>query len=190
MVHANEGTDEDQHAFWLTTSSGLKFYPKDPEGSEYRIEDIAHALSLTCRFAGQCREFYSCAEHSVLVALVAYRLNRKLGPWGLMHDASEAYVVDIPRPIKYLPEMEGYRVLERRVMSAILKRFGLPDQEPPDVKTADRLVLRSEAETLGLLNEDWDVFDWPEIPERPVPFGPKEAETRFLEAAHDFGVIE
>jgi hypothetical protein len=180
MTHATEGVAEDPHAFWITTQSGQHFYPKDPEGSVFDIADIAHALSLTCRFAGHCNRFYSVAEHSVLVAQLAE--SSGAGLWGLLHDASEAYLVDIPRPIKYLPEMAGYRALESRTTAAILESFGLRGPEPATVKEADRLMLRSEAEALGLLRKDWDVFNWPDCGLRPVPLAPGAARRAFLQA--------
>ena len=82
---------------WIQTMSGVIFYPLDPRPEEIRIEDIAHALSHQCRFAGHCREFYSVAEHSVRVSR---ELPQEFMLWGLLHDASEAYLVDLPRPIK------------------------------------------------------------------------------------------
>lgn len=185
MTHATEGTSEDPHAFWITTFTGLHWYPKDPEGSEYRISDIAHALSLTCRFSGQCREFYSVAEHSVMVSKIVQGLVDEdrtpgIGLWGLLHDASEAYLTDLPRPVKYLPELAGYRALEQRTMSALAAAFGLVKDPPHWVKNADKLALRSEALALGLLTPDWDVYDWPDCGIRPVPLAPKDAEASFL----------
>jgi hypothetical protein len=175
----SEGVAQDPHAFWMTTSTGLHFYPKDPEHSSYRIEDIAHSLSQMCRFGGQCCSFYSVAEHSLLVSEVVARADPTLALWGLLHDAAEAYVLDLPRPIKYLPEMAPYRELEDRVQRAILSTFQLPLEKPQLVKEADRLVLRVEAEALGLLSKDWDVYDWPDCGVRPVPMSPRESESAF-----------
>lgn len=186
MVHALEGVSPDPRAFWITTSSGLHFYPRDPEGSTYRIKDIAHALSQLCRFAGHCKEFYSVAEHSVMVSRIIEGMAgvEEGSPgsclWGLLHDASEAYLVDIPRPVKQLPELSGYRALEKRTMDAIVTSFGLTKDEPNWVKNADLLALRSEAFALGLLNRDWDVYDWPDCGIRPAPLAPKDAEAAFL----------
>ena len=72
-----------------------------PNPDDIRIEDIAHALSNQCRFAGHAREFYSVAEHSVHVSQLCLPEHAL---WGLLHDASEAYLVDLPRPLKLLPE--------------------------------------------------------------------------------------
>lgn len=194
MTHSTEGVAEDPHAFWITTASRGKFYPKDPEGTSYVIPDIAHALSNTCRFSGQCDRFYSVAEHSILVSKLAYEIRPKVeGPndplntlrWGLLHDASEAYLTDIPRPIKYLPEMAGYRALEKRVMAAIQQQFGLSETPPPIVKEADLLMLRSEAKHLGLLSQEWDVYDWPDCGTKPKPMAPGEAELEFIKACNE-----
>lgn len=177
MIHATEGRSEDPHSFWITTYSKHKFYPRDPEGSVLRIEDIAHALSNLCRFGGRCRRFYSVAEHSIMVSQLS---DPEDALWGLLHDASEAYLVDIPRPIKHLPEMKGYRDLEARVQAAIIKTFGLPPGEPTSVKRADQLALRTEAKDLGLLNPDWDIYDLPDVGSRIVPLDPPLAESAFL----------
>jgi uncharacterized protein len=178
MEHASEGRSDGTHDFWITTSTGRHWYPKDPEGSEYCIEDIAHALSMLCRFNGHCSRFYSVSEHSVWVSRLVTQAGH--GLWGLLHDASEAYLVDIPRPVKYLPEMAGYRELEGRTMWAILTSFGLHKDEPTAVKEADRLLLRNEAKLLGLLRPDWDVADWPDLNLSIEMMQPDQAEAAFL----------
>ena len=78
------------------TASGLGFDPEDPKPEAIVIEDIAHALSNICRFGGHTGSFYSVAQHSVLVSL---HTNAKFARAGLMHDASEAYIGDIIRPV-------------------------------------------------------------------------------------------
>lgn len=130
---------------WLCTATGREFWPLDPRPEEVDIEDIAHALSLACRFAGHCSRLYTVGEHSLLVA-------RHVPPedalWGLLHDAAEAYLPDMPRPLKRLPEFAWYRQAERRVMDAICDRFGLPRTEPESVKAADLRALATEARDL------------------------------------------
>ncbi|WP_199520065.1 hypothetical protein [Fulvimarina endophytica] len=125
---------------WMQTATGRQFWPIDPRPEEVCIEDIAHALSMLCRFGGHCRRFYSVAEHSVL-------LSRSVAPehalWALMHDASEAYLVDVPRPIK--PSLMGYREAEDRIMSAVCERFDMPVDMPAEVKHADGRILADEA---------------------------------------------
>jgi len=124
---------------WIQTYSGKKFYALDPQPEDITIEDIAHALSRMCRYAGHCDKFYSVAEHSVLVAEAA---DNKL--WALLHDASEAYLVDIPRPFKgYLT---NYYELESKVMNAVCDKFGLPHEMPKDVHWIDSNICLDEAE--------------------------------------------
>lgn len=164
---------------WMSTYTGGRFYPETLTENEYRIEDIAHGLALQCRFGGQSREFYSVAQHSVMVSEL---VPPEHALWGLLHDASEAYLIDLPRPIKRLQQLEGYRSLERAVMTALLSTFGLPDTEPMDVVWADNGALVAEAKMLGLWNPHWVVALLPEasIPSIPYSWSPLEAEARFL----------
>lgn len=124
---------------WMQTFTGEQFWPVDPLPEEICIEDIAHSLSLQCRFGGHCLRFYSVAEHSVLVSRA---LPEPFKLWGLMHDAAEAYVLDVVRPLK--PYLPGYREIEARVMNAICRRFGLSPVMPPEVKLADNRILLAE----------------------------------------------
>lgn len=124
---------------WIQTFSGRQFWPIDPRPEDIEIEDVAHALSMLCRYGGHCRRFYSVAEHSVL-------LSRHVAPtnalWALLHDASEAYLVDVPRPIK--PSLGGYLEAEAVISAAICERFGLDVEMPPEVKAADTAILMDE----------------------------------------------
>ena len=79
---------------WFLTYTGRQFWPLDPRPEDICIRDIAHHLSLCCRFNGACRVHYSVAQHSVMVANI---LPAPLRFWGLMHDATEAYVGDMVR---------------------------------------------------------------------------------------------
>lgn len=124
---------------WMQTFTGRQFWPMDPRPDEVEIADIAHALSLQCRYAGHCRHFYSVAEHCVLMARA---VPEPLRLWALLHDASEAYLVDVPRPIK--PYLPGYKVTEAAVMLAICARFGLPPEMPGAVHAADNAILHDE----------------------------------------------
>jgi len=117
----------------LQTFSGKSFYPFDPRPEDVDINDIAHALSLICRFNGHCKEFYSVAEHSVRVAWYMQNRYREYGMcmplpdvtsiYGLMHDSPEFVLIDFPRPLKInFPE---YTKLEKNVYQCILRKFGL-----------------------------------------------------------------
>lgn len=125
---------------WIQMHSGIAFWPLDPRADEVRIEDIAHSLSLLCRFGGHCSRFYSVAEHSVHVARLC---SPETALAGLLHDASEAYVVDLPRPLKrMLPE---YGIIESKVQMAIAEHFGLPLLLPEEVTRMDDAMLLAEA---------------------------------------------
>lgn len=173
MSGGTPGGDTDP---WITLHSGQVFHLNDPEHSPIEIEDIAHALSLLCRFAGQGSEFYSVAQHSVGVSL---RVPRPLHLAGLLHDAAEAFIVDLPRPVKNLPQMEGYRALERRIEAAIDARFMLEGRlQHPLVKAADRLIVRNEAQRLGLYRSETWGFPIPErAPE--ILWSPPQAKREF-----------
>lgn len=125
---------------WMQTYTGRQFWPIDPRPDEVCIEDIAHALSMMCRYNGHCDRFYSVAEHSVLVS-------RAVAPqyalWGLLHDASEAYIADIVRPAKRF--IAGYKPVEAAIMTAVTTRFGLPQKQPDEVSIADSAILADEA---------------------------------------------
>ena len=105
---------------FIGTFSGLRFWPLNPNPEKILIEDVAHSLAHQCRFGGHVWRFYSVAEHSVHVSNL-YPSEDVL--WGLLHDASEAYLVDLPRPLKLLPEFALYREAERRLQRAVAVRF-------------------------------------------------------------------
>jgi hypothetical protein len=128
---------------WMLTYSGRRFDPIDPQPEMFDLLDIAHGLSQECRYAGQCRLFYSVAQHSVLVSQI---VPPQLAFEALLHDATEAYIKDIPRPIKAL--LPDYRQLEARIDAAIRRRFGLPEQPSPEVKHADLVLLATERRDL------------------------------------------
>src|SRR4051812_33702567 len=90
--------------------------------AEVASEDIGHALSNLCRFTGHTARFYSVAEHSLHVwaaVLNLFKGTKRDGLYALLHDASEAYLVDIPRPLKQLPEFAWYRGAEERLKRLI-----------------------------------------------------------------------
>lgn len=125
---------------WMQTFSGKAFWPLDPRPEEIDIRDIAHALSMACRYAGHVRRFYSVAEHCVLLAgcFEAPALRK----WALLHDASEAYLVDVPRPVK--PFLAGYYEAEAKVMRAVCASYGLGPTMPEEVKDGDNRIILDE----------------------------------------------
>src|SRR5665647_1805094 len=118
----------------ITTLSGIRFWPLLPNPGDILVEDIAHALAHQCRFGGHASKFYSVAEHSVHVSELCPVQDAL---WGLLHDASEAYLIDLPRPLKLLPEFAPYREAERQLQRAVAARFGLPEDQPASVTEAD-----------------------------------------------------
>jgi hypothetical protein len=118
--------------------SGAWFDFCAPAASDFTIDDIAHGLANICRYSGQCSRFYSVAEHSILVSETAVGFEFE----ALLHDAAEAFLGDITRPLKQmLPE---YKRIEATVERAILDRFGIIGSLPPQVKKADLRVLAAE----------------------------------------------
>jgi hypothetical protein len=146
---------------WSCTFTGRRFWPEDPRTEDVDPRDIAHALALLCRFGGHSRVFYSVAQHSVLVSYVCAPEDAL---WGLLHDASEAYLVDIPRPLKRATGLEGYLEHERRAMKVICDSIGLPHEMPASVKRADEILLATEARDLMPADS---VKDW-YLPEPPL----------------------
>ena len=128
---------------WIQTFTGRQFWPLDPRAAEVDITDIAHALSMLCRFGGHTREFYSVAEHCVRVSLACDSTDALAG---LLHDAAEAYVVDVPRPLKR--HLLGYREIESGVHYAVCERFNIDPGMPASVFNADQVLLATEARDL------------------------------------------
>lgn len=129
---------------WIQTYSGQQFFPLEPKAEEVHAEDIAHALGLLCRFGGHSVRFYSVAEHCVLMS---YLVPPEDALWALLHDATEAYVVDLPRPIKRM--LPDYSAMEGRVMDVILEAFDLTTPMMPDsVREADNRILFTERDQL------------------------------------------
>lgn len=134
-----------RHGDWMQTYTGKAFWPLDARPDEIDPHDIAHALSMLCRYGGHCEFFVSVAEHSCLISDAVSPENAL---WGLVHDASEAYMVDLPRPIKNSPGFEQYRVYENRLLAVIAEAFGLPTEMPAEVKDADNRILLDERDQL------------------------------------------
>lgn len=168
---------------WIQTYTGKKFYPLNPRCEDVCIEDIAHALSLLCRFVGHIKEFYSVAQHSVLVS--------RFAPPGkelffLLHDAAEAYLGDVSRPIKKHLQVRSSEVdvplalAEKKLLRVICRRFGV-EMCLEEVRLADDRMLATEARDLTMgIHPDWDFRAEP-YEFTVVPEVPKLAEERFLQ---------
>lgn len=164
---------------WIQTASGRKVDPLDLCVEDICIEDIAHSLAHLCRFTGHVKEFYSVAQHSVYVS---HRCAPQDALFGLLHDASEAYLTDIPRPLKYRPEFAFYREAEDRAMFVIASAFNLTTHiTPPSVTEADNRILASEARDLmSPLHPEWRVMAEP-YERRIYGWGPDLAKQIFLD---------
>lgn len=170
---------------WMQTYTGKQFWPMDPRASEIDPDDIAHALSMLCRYGGHSSEFYSVAEHCVLMS---YAVSPENALAALLHDASEAYLVDVPRPIKRSDGMAPYRAAERLLMNAIARRFDLRSDSfiyelPAEVKEADTRILVDERARLMSLGQDldWGLDGIEPLGVKIQCWSPAIAEDRFIE---------
>lgn len=165
---------------WIQTYTGKKFYPENPTLDSIDIEDIAHALSMQCRFTGHCKTHYSVAQHSVYVS---YFAQNKLQ--GLLHDASEAYISDVSSPVKRTKYLEQYKVLERIVQNKIYEKFNVELDETDDLKYADMLLLTIEVNSLiDNVHPDWK-FSITPPPFHIMELSPKEAKELFLKRFYE-----
>jgi hypothetical protein len=165
---------------WIQTISGKKFPLEEPDPAQIDIEDIAHALSLLCRFNGHCTKFYSVAEHSVHVS---HEIDPDLALVGLLHDAAEAYLGDVPSPLK--KKLSQFSAFEHKMEVAIGTRFGIDAElfKSKELKRADTQLLIDEKSVLMVEEPE----PWPEgAPEAKEPgrievWEAEEAKARFLE---------
>lgn len=162
---------------WTQTRTGRAFYPQSPLPEDICIEDIAHALGNLCRFSGHTRRFYSVAEHSVHVST---QVPPEHALQALLHDATEAYLVDVPKPIK--PLLIGYAELEAKVWAAVAAHFELPAEMHPTVHAADVAVLLAEKDQLlGPSPRQWYETDIQPARLGELPcYAPREAKYFFL----------
>jgi hypothetical protein len=127
----------------ILLNSGIRFDPINPDPQQILIEDIAHALSNECRFSGHVTDFYSVAQHSVMVS---YLVPQEDALAGLLHDASEAYITDVATPIKHC--FTNYYDIEDKLMRAIAAKFEFQWPLPASVKLADVRMLATEKRDL------------------------------------------
>ena len=190
-------TSEKSTNAWMQTFTGKVFEPMNPQPEQVDILDIAHGLSHICRFSGQCSEFYSVAQHSAMASHVVALLDgflllsaedrARMQLVALLHDASEAYIVDVPTPIKR--HLGGYKEIEAGVMRAVARKFDL------DIAVFDHPLIH-EADAVMLATEKRDLMGpepqpWIDLP-KPYggsifPMEPKQAKQSFLERFKEMG---
>ena len=173
---------------YITTYTGKHFEPANPDPEMIQIEDIAHALSLICRGNGHVKTFWSVGQHCISCAkeACARGLSTRIALACLLHDASECYMSDIPRPFKKgLPD---YRAREERLLDTIYRKFtgsSLTPEEQAQLKAIDDAMLWYDLKILLGEKQSGDV---PELQidldysVRPFP----DVEKEYLELFHRF----
>lgn len=167
-------THSDQSGNFMTTISGKKIVYDDLRPEMFDIRDIAHALSNICRFGGHIEQFYSVAQHSVMVSKI---VPKHLALAALLHDASEAYLSDIVRPAKRM--LPQYKELELKLQLVIEERFKVTfDHE--EIHIADNRALYAEAEHFYGDISDWglDNFVWDALIQ---PWNNRHAKVMFMQ---------
>jgi len=186
---------------WIQTHTGLRLWPLDPRPEEIAIEDIAQGLSHLCRFGGQCREFYSVAQHSVLVSRLCEERadpsrRRATALAGLLHDAAEAFIADIPRPVK--ANLPLHREIEEAIWGVIQAKWGLREGATGERLFDDALLwhcddvaLITEKRDLMAVPVHWGEFEdnLEPLQESIAPVPPAEARRQFLERFSDLTVV-
>lgn len=154
-VFVKEGTKDT----WSQTYSGRRMSILNPQPEDIYIEDIAAAISKQCRFNGHCKSFYSVGQHCIYGSELAFKYyDREVAKEFLLHDATEAFVGDLVRPVKvHLPEFE---TIEQRFWKAIATRFNLPLLMSEECKYIDDVMVTWEKRDL-LPNSE----DWPKLPD-------------------------
>jgi 5'-deoxynucleotidase YfbR-like HD superfamily hydrolase len=167
---------------WIRTYTGRRFDPLNPRVEDVDPADIGHALSNICRYTGHTSTFYSVAQHSVIVSEIVEELggNPVEQFQGLMHDATEAYMNDISRPLKIQPFMAKYRDYESELEWVIAKRFGLKLLCTERVKKADLIALATETRDLMGDPQDWEIlYGVRRLPQTITPYQPAVAKAYF-----------
>lgn len=138
----------------IRTFTGKYINPSKPDASLICIEDIAHALSMQPRFGGHLPVFYSVAQHCVITSA---GVTEEHALSALLHDASEAYLIDVPRPVK--EQLQNYKEIENTLMVVISGKFGFEWPLHANVKCADEDMLKHEWESLMLNSGEWNPIE-------------------------------
>lgn len=171
------------YASTILTADGnyLDYLAIDP--SVFTLNAIARGLANTCRFAGQCWPFYSVAEHSIWVSRLVPAEHALAG---LLHDAAEAFITDMPKPLKEL--LPDYKSFEARIEATLFPHLGLAVALPGDVKTADRVMLATEQRALMRNRDAWKyTAETTPLEIKLACYSPQEAYYAFIERAEELG---
>jgi hypothetical protein len=158
--------------YWVQTYTGKKFWPLSPDAEHLDIQDVAHALSMICRFNGHCLKFYSVAQHCFYVSVLLEKhlydsdfwedenmTNLEwayIQMWGLLHDLPEAYLTDVPAPIKEV--IPDFRSIENKILEVVATKWDLGLPMPEIVKVADLIMLHTEKNQLMSESpSDWNL---------------------------------
>lgn len=161
----------------IMTVGGTYFNFLNPEQSEVRIEDLAHALSNINRYTGHTTLPYNVAQHCVVGSLL---IDQEFAYEFLMHDTAEALIGDVATPLKNM--MPEYKVIEKRVEIDLARRFGLSYPMLPQVKEVDLRMLATEVRDLmPLACQDWEILRGVEPYPQPItPWTPEFSKQMFL----------
>lgn len=169
---------------FITTITGRPFYLLYPFESVIDIEDIAYSLARQCRFNGHVREYFSVAQHCVLVS---DHVPEGLEMSGLLHDAAEAYTGDISQPLKSLLD-GGFSAIEDRIEAAVAKQFDQPWPRDLRVKIQDLRSYETERRDVCALNGEYSqVTAYDPWPEKIRSWSPEYAEQEFLDRFVELG---
>ncbi|MHC4215848.1 MAG: phosphohydrolase [Planctomycetota bacterium] len=173
---------------WIQLFNGGFFYFDDPTPEMINILDIANALANCCRYTGHVAQFYSVAEHSVLISQCCLQTT-DLKMWALLHDATEAYIGDMNWPLKQKPYMRDYCTLEKKIMNVIAEKFQLSEGFCPDIiKELDRCICQDEREALlPPSDKSWGINPDDKINVKIECWQPHYARSRFLNRFKELG---
>lgn len=191
--------------YWIETFTGKRVNPMHLDEELIDINDIAHSLSLLCRFLGHCLIFYSVAEHSILVADLVHKMltqnaddldvgaeaTAKTCLAALLHDGAEAYIGDITRPLKHHPMFKQIPEVEQQILGKIMVKYNCTGTDWQLIKRADNIMVATEAKYLMAdggkgWDEKWNLPE-PALNIPPLMLGPEKAESMFLHMFEEYG---